>query len=106
MASLRTLWPQVRIDRVAAAVVAGGVAIVILELATYPEFEFGLAASLAALLLVLSLLAIAGWDVLLALGAPTALQERTPFLPIPSVLRPWLFALGLIVGLWFGSEHW
>ena len=100
------LWRLVKIDRVAAALVVGAVAVLVFELYFYPEFEYGLAASLAALLLLLALLMIAVWDVMLALFSPRTIRPRRPFFPIPSALRPVLFGIGLIAGLYFGSEHW
>lgn len=106
VSGLPTLWPQVRINRVAAAVVAGGAAVVVLELLADPEFEYGLAVSLWALLLVLALLTMAVWDLILKWFSPSTLNAQTAFLPIPLVLRPWLFLIGLAAGVWFGSEHW
>jgi hypothetical protein len=86
--------------------VAGGIAVLAIELLTYPELEGGLAASLAALLLVLALLVIAVWDLILAKYSPGTLTAQQAFFPIPLSLRPLLFAIGLGIGLWFGITQW
>jgi hypothetical protein len=106
ISQLRSGWPQVRIGRVATAATVGAISVLVIETRLI-NLSYGLAASLAAFLLVSLLLVVSTWSLILEWLAPAVAAVANPPLFLQqNWLRFALFVACLGAGVWFGSEHW